>query len=199
LAAVLETAGKDQEAIEHYRLAARFNPEDLETQTRLGRLLARNGRIDEAVGNFLSVARVKPSAQSTYDLALAYSIQGKVIEAVAEYRRALAFNPDWPIALNDLAWLLATNPQSELRNGCEAVRLAERACQLTQRKEPRFLGTLDAAYAEAGCFLEATRTAAETRALAESANQSDLAKAAEERLKYYQAGKAFHQSTSQPR
>jgi hypothetical protein len=39
-----------------------------------------------------------------------------------------------------------------LRDGAEAVRLAERACELTARKEARFLGTLDAAYAESGRF-----------------------------------------------
>jgi len=49
------------------------------------------------------------------------------------------------VALNDLAWILATHPKAGVRNGAEAVSLAERACELTNRKEAGFLGALDAA------------------------------------------------------
>ena len=54
--------------------------------------------------------------------------------------------------LDELAWLLATYPDSNSRDGAEAVRLAERACALTDRRVPAFLATLAAAYAEAGDF-----------------------------------------------
>ena len=36
--------------------------------------------------------------------------------------------------LDELAWLLATYPDSKSRDGTEAVRLAERACELTDRR-----------------------------------------------------------------
>src|SRR5262249_33220854 len=49
-----------------------------------------------------------------------------------------------------LSWILATDPNPEVRNGAEAVRMAERACQLTEFKNARMLLTLAAAYAEAG-------------------------------------------------
>ena len=69
-------------------------------------------------------------------------------------------------ALNNLAWVLATSPKAELRNGAEAVRLAERACELTHYGEPLFIGTLAAAYAEAGRFPEAVTTAEKAEQLA---------------------------------
>ena len=77
---------------------------------------------------------------------------GRTREAVAQYQEALRLNPDLAGALNNLAWVLATCPDDQLRNGAEAVRLAERACELTHYREPLFIGTLAAAYAEAGRF-----------------------------------------------
>ena len=72
------------------------------------------------------------------------------------------------------------------------VRLAERACELSG-KEARFWGTLDAAYAEAGRFEDAIKTAEKTRDLALAAGEKDLAAAAEQRLGMYRAKKAFRQ------
>ena len=69
-------------------------------------------------------------------------------------------------ALNNLAWLLAAHPSDALRNGAEAVRLAERACELSEHREPVMLGTLAAAYAEAGRFGDAVKTAEKARDLA---------------------------------
>ena len=43
----------------------------------------------------------------------------------------LKIDPDRLFALNDLAWLLATAPEAGFRDGPEAVRLAERACRLS--------------------------------------------------------------------
>ena len=51
--------------------------------------------------------------------------------------------------------MMATDPDPSVRNGSEAVRLAERAVQLTGAREPTLLDTLAAAYAEAGRFQEA--------------------------------------------
>jgi hypothetical protein len=57
--------------------------------------------------------------------------------------------------------LLATSSDPSLRNGSEAVRLAERADSASSRSEkhPSVLRILAAAYAEAGQFAEAKETA----------------------------------------
>ena len=75
----------------------------------------------------------------------------------------------------------------------EAVRLAERACELEGSKEARFWGTLDAAYAEAGRFDEAISTAEKVRKLATAANQQDLVQAADKRLALYRKGQPYRQ------
>jgi len=51
-------------------------------------------------------------------------------------REIAADAPDSPRNADELAWLLATYPDSNLRDGAEAVRLAERACALTDRRVP---------------------------------------------------------------
>ena len=52
--------------------------------------------------------------------------------------------------LNDTAWILATSTESALRKGAKAVKLAQRAVELSGNREPSLLDTLAAAYAEAG-------------------------------------------------
>ena len=51
----------------------------------------------------------------------------------------------------------ATAPTADLRNGTEAMRLAERACSINGDKQATLLATLAAAYAEAGDFDSAVR------------------------------------------
>ena len=154
---------------------------------------AQQGKLEEAVREFQEQLRLQPDAQAHYNLALARVMQGKLKEAGIHYELAIKLKPDWPTALNDLAWIRATAPQAELRDGAEAVRLAERACGLSGGKEARFLGTLDAAYAEAGRFNEAIRTAEKTRQLAVAAGEKEVAAAAEQRLALYRKKQPFRQ------
>ncbi|MGA3164341.1 MAG: sel1 repeat family protein, partial [Verrucomicrobiota bacterium] len=88
--------------------------------------------------------------------------------------------------------VLATCPQASLRNGNKAVELAQRANQLTGDGNPVVLGTLAAAYAEAGRFPEAVETAQRALQLAETQSNTALADAIRSQLKLYQAGIPFH-------
>ena len=61
--------------------------------------------------------------------------------------------PETPGLLNDYAWLLATSPVEELRDGMRAVAVAERAiASLEGAAGANELDTLAAAHAEAGEF-----------------------------------------------
>jgi tetratricopeptide (TPR) repeat protein len=81
--------------------------------------------------------------------------RGKWTEAVADFRRAIQLGPTNAVACNDLAWILATAPDAWVRNGKESLTNAKKACQITDFKQPYFVGTLAAAYAELGDFQEA--------------------------------------------
>ena len=71
---------------------------------------------------------------------------------MASYLQALQRRAEWTQVMNELAWCLATSTDQSLRDGAEAVRLAERASALVEHKHPVIRDTLGAAYAEAGEF-----------------------------------------------
>ena len=96
------------------------------------------------------------------------------------------------MALISLAWVYATNENTNLRNGPVAVQLAQRACGLTGYKNPDMLDTLAAAYAEAGSFRRAVITAEKALDLAVLSGQKELAEKIQRHLGLYKAGKAYH-------
>lgn len=73
--------------------------------------------------------------------------------------------------LRTIAWLLATSPTPEMRNGTLAVELAQQACELTSFADPAALNVLAAAYAESGEFEKAIETQTKTVALTDDAEQ----------------------------
>ena len=104
-------------------------------------------------------------------------------EAIVQYREGIRLDPNSPAGLNNLAWILVTQPDAALRNGAEAVELASRACELTAFGQPVFLGTLAAAYAEAGQSDKAVETAQKASALAASLGLTNLVERNQELLR----------------
>jgi tetratricopeptide (TPR) repeat protein len=116
---------------------------------------------------FPAARRETAQAESTYERGLALQRRGRLAEALPLFRQAIRLDPDLAGALNHLAWLEATHPDAKLRDGPEAVRLAERACRAMEigGREWRpsgvaadCLDTLAAAYAEVGRFDDAIKT-----------------------------------------
>ena len=161
---------------------------------RLGAALWTLGRREEALKEFAEAVRLNPRyAEAHYRLGTALWGTGRQKEAAVHLAEALRLEPNNAEILNGVAWLLATHPQAGARNGVEAVHLAKRACQLSGGRRPASLGTLDAAYAEAGRFEEAIRTGERARDLALAAGERELAKATEYRLSLYRNGQPFRQ------
>ena len=193
LGVALAAQGQFDEAIENYRKAIQINTNNCEALDNLGKALAAQGRFDEAIENFYRAIRINSNhPEIFFHLGMTLDQSGRNREAVAQYREALRLNPNLSGALNNLAWVLATSPDDKLRNGAEAVRLAERACELTHDGQPAFMGTLAAAYAEAGRFPEAVTTAEKAEQLATTAGLKKLAGENQKLLELYQAGKPCH-------
>jgi Tfp pilus assembly protein PilF len=134
--------------------------------------------------------RWKPEATKQDQLASQLEAEGKVEEAIQQYREALNVDSNNPVVLNNLAWILATASKSELRNGEEAVRLATRAVALTDRRLPLFIETLAAACAEAGQFSKAAQISQTAHILAILTNQPDVAARTDKLTSRYAAGRA---------
>jgi WD40 repeat protein/tetratricopeptide (TPR) repeat protein len=109
-----------------------------------------------------------------------------------EVKRRVLGDED-PNMLNGIAWLLATFPRADLRNGTKAIEYATKACELTKWKSANIIDTLAAAYAEAGDFDSAVKRQKEAVDLLtekEPAWQAEF----EERLKLYQSGKPYREA-----
>ena len=116
---------------------------------------------------------------------------GRQAEAIENYDKALKIKPDDSGVLNNLAWVLATSPNAKLRDGERSLKLAKRACEVTEYKEAHILSTLAAACAEIGDFPEAIRWSTQAVELGNSAVDEQLA----EELKSYEAGKPWREKS----
>ncbi|MDW8310959.1 MAG: tetratricopeptide repeat protein, partial [Verrucomicrobiales bacterium] len=194
LGAALLELGQTAEAIAHFAQAVRSKPDYRDAHQNLVLALARAGRLDEAAAHLQrAIALGAPAAFLHRAVADAFAAQKNHTRAIAHYRAALAAQPDFADALNNLAWLLATCSEASCRNGAEAVRLAERAVELTRRSDPHTLGTLAAAYAETGQFERAVATVRAALALAEARGQKELAAQQRAHLECYLAQRAYRE------
>lgn len=185
---------KPGQAREHFDRALRARPDGPLTVKRLATALAAGGDIDAAIAMLLVCTAAIPADQEArLQLAVLLNARGRAAEAAPHYRQLLASQPDQPELLNNLAWLLATSADASARNGAEAVTHAEHACQLTGRRYAVFVGTLAAAYAEAGRFDDAVRTASEAIAVASGAGESAVIERNRQLLELYRARKPYHE------
>jgi|ERR1051326_5892055 tetratricopeptide (TPR) repeat protein len=194
LGVALINQGRGVEAVNFFKEAVRLQPDDSEMRFNLGLALLDQNQPVQAEEQLAECVRLKPQeTKGHYRLAVALARQHKAKEAIAQYREALRLTPEFPDALNELARLLACSPESELRDGTEAVKLAEKACAMTNSQQPDMLTTLAAAYAEAGRFPDAIATAEKARSLAASNGQNAAAAKAGKLLELCQSGRPLRE------
>jgi tetratricopeptide (TPR) repeat protein len=184
--------GRHEEAVVQFQKAVLLHPDEVVAQKELGSVLLKLNKPQEALPYCQAAAEVITNdAQLIFSLAYAFHATHQIEKAIEQYQRALRLNPDLMEALNGLAWIYATNPRADLRNGPEAVRLATHACELTDREQTKLLDTLAAAYAEAGRFDDAIKTTEKLRALKASHAKTD--ELVLRRLALYKAGKPYRE------
>jgi tetratricopeptide (TPR) repeat protein len=160
----------------------------------LGVNLAAMGRVDDAITHYRIALDLNPTlAEASYNLGSALVSQGRFAEAASQYRTALRLKPEAASIYNQLARLLATCPDASVRNGSEAIALAQQAAKLTNGREPMILDTLAAAYAEAGQYREAVQTAKQAVQLATQQHQPALSESIQSRLQLYETRTPFWQ------
>ncbi len=189
LGGALQRKGETNAAIEQFQLALQSRPDYAEASYNLATALCDAGRCDEAMGYFEKALSLDPK------LAVSLSNYGTILqqtkriqEALALYQRAADADPSNPYFLNNLSWLLATYPDPTIRNGTRAVELGERAEQLTGAQDPWILGTVAAAYAEAGRFSNAVATIRQALELETARTNIDHVRLLEAHLKSYESG-----------
>ncbi len=163
LGIALRSQGKLEEAIHHYRQALEGRPELVEAHYKLGTALRSQGKLEKAhyhfgralsgqskaqaaIHHYRQALKGKPYyAEAHHHLGTALTMTGRIDEALGHLREAVRLQPDWTVPLINLAHILAARPDSEAHD--EAIRLAERAAELTKYQDTAILDTLATARA----------------------------------------------------
>jgi len=176
LGVALDKNGQIDEATAQYREAIQEQPNYPEAYYLLGNDLLQKGRVDDAIGAYEQALKNRPKyPEAENNIGFALFQKGRPSEGIAHWQNALAVEPDSVDSLNNLAWVLATFPETWIRNGGQALALAKRANQLSGDKNPAILRTLAAAYAENSRFAEARVIAERGLQLANAQQNSALA------------------------
>lgn len=167
LADTLVVLGRGDEAIARYEAAVRADPLMPEAHNNLGAALWRKGDLLRAERELNEALRLRPGyAEAYFNRGHTAVKDGRLVDAAGHFRLAASLKPDWVSALTTAAWVFATAADGEARSPGEAVPLAERAAQLTGRRDARTLDVLAVAYASAGRFPDAVATLREAQAMA---------------------------------
>jgi tetratricopeptide (TPR) repeat protein len=194
--------GKTREAMMHFENSLRIAPNQAPIHSSLGVSFLEMGRVNESLAHLQRALEIEPKfADAHYNLGNTYLQMGQAKEAISHYSRALEIDPDDTEALNNMAWILATWPDTLIRDGAKAVELGERTDSLTRGKSPIIGATLAAAYAEAGRFAEALKTGQRALQLANAEGNAARADSIRAQIEVYESGAAFrdHRFASTPR
>ncbi len=187
LGRVLAAQGRLDAAIAQYETALVLAPGLVAARGNLALALEQAGRPAESVAHYREILRQHPGdAMAHYNLGATLLGLGRADEALAAYRSALRARPEWPPAMDRVAWLLATGPSAAPQRA-EAVGLAERACAQTRSEDPSLLRTLAAAYAAAERRPEAVAAAERGLSRARTLGQNALAAALANDLERYRS------------
>jgi tetratricopeptide (TPR) repeat protein len=119
LAEALDHERKYDQALLHYREAARRSPASGYALQKLGTALRRTGRNEEAVQSLLKAAELAPERALTWhELGLVYRAEGKTAEAVDVLQKAIKKDPQMYEAWNNLGILRLS--ETDFR---EAIRI----------------------------------------------------------------------------
>ena len=188
LASALARKGRLSEAIGHYEKAMKLRPDYGDPYFNLGSVLFQQGRTDEAIAQWQKALATQPNDAGFHTaLGNAFLQRGLQKDAIAEYEHAARISPHDPLARNNLAWLLATSFDASIRDGNRAIEIAKQTVQLSGGKDPNYLRTLAAAYAEIGQFSEAIATAEQAIQIAIVQGKSKLTTILEKEVILYRA------------
>ncbi len=186
LGILLYGMNNDDEAREQLLKCLELTPDQPQAGYILGLLARRAGDTAEARKQWEAVVEKTPNFFDAHVALAEVAIQERDFTAAERHlREGLKQQPDRAGLVNGLAWILATSPRDDQRNGEEALRLAEKVCKLEASRH-MYVDTLAAAYAELGRFDQAVATMREAIRLVREADDAANLAAYEARLKLYE-------------
>ena len=187
LGIVFLAQGKLDDAISLLQAAVDLRPDNSPAQENLAKALLQKGRVPEALVHYHKLVELQPNNFEVHNIVGTVLVQqGHIREGVEEWQKVLVIQPDNGNAMSNLAWVFATAPDDSLRDGAQAVKLAEQALHLSGGRLPILFRTLAAAYAENGQFSQAIETAQRGITLANSQGNPGLAAELQGSISLYQ-------------
>jgi serine/threonine protein kinase len=172
------------------------NPNTIRAMRNLVRKYNRLNKNDKAEALLVKLIEIqrRQFGEKDPDTLRSMSILAFVYSNQEIFDAAVSVNPNDPCALtlNSLAWLQATYPIPEFRDGTKAVDNATQACELTKWNNTTYIDTLAAACAEAGDFEAAIKWQQKAIDLLSDRERSKYQAEYEAKLKLYEADQAYH-------
>jgi tetratricopeptide (TPR) repeat protein len=192
---IVELAKGDLDrAIGDFDEAIKLDPKNPLAFSNRGQAHRAKGDSARAIADFDQAIKLEPRyARAYYNRGTVYASQGDHRRAVADFQESIRLDPEDPSPYNSAAWILASCPADDCRNGKQAVELATKACSLTGWTQPDLLDTLGVAYAEAGDFESAINF--ENRALQYPKWAEREGDGARKRLELYKEKKPYREPT----
>jgi len=191
LGGILFVRGQIDESIDHYERALRLRDGNVAAHFGLGRALAAKQKTDPAIFHFQKALSIQPdNIGASNDLGVMFASKGEIREAISAWQQSLSFDPDNADAANNIAWVRATATDPGLREGREALELAQRALR-SGGENPVALRTLAAAQAENGQFAEAIATCRRGEELAQKNGDRAMAESLHSCAESFRRGEAL--------
>ncbi len=155
---IFSADGKLDQALLDFNAALRIRSNYAEALNHRGVIHWKKGKLGQAERDYQkSIQQNRGYAEPYLNLGALEKTRSNYEQAVKYYEKALALEPNFVAANNDLGWILATCPQSSVRDPKRAIQYATRACQITKLKDANTLDTLAAALAATGKFDDAVK------------------------------------------
>jgi len=191
LGGILFVRGQIDESIDHYERALRLRDGNVAAHFGLGRALAAKQKTDPAIFHFQKALSIQPdNIGASNDLGVMFASKGEIREAISAWQQSLLFDPDNADAANNIAWVRATATDPDLRDGREALELAQRALR-SGGENPVALRTLAAAQAENGQFAKAIATCRRGEELAQKNGDRAMAESLHSCAESFRRGEAL--------
>ena len=175
-------------AIQDYNKALSIRPRFAQGYNIRGITYAEMGNREKAIEDYSLAIQYQPNFAPAYNnRGDVYQQQGKYDRAINDFMKAIEIAPNLDPAYESLAWILASCPDPNVRDGHKALQHALRACEISQWENPKYYDALAAAYAECGNFPQANKWLSKAMKRAPASVLPTL----QQRLKLYQTNQPY--------
>jgi Tfp pilus assembly protein PilF len=190
--------GQDKEALATVDKVVAHDPNDWRPHLLKAAILGKLKKQERALKEFdqsLDLARKTAPPETVYVLyrmkAIGNLSIGRNRPALEAMEQSIKMKQDDVLILNNLAWVLATAKEADLRNPSRARYYARRCCELTHWKTATALDTLAAAEASAGDMAGAVKHERQAVARLQPAEKRYKLAAMQAREQLYLAGRSY--------